>query len=228
MIRIYYQKLSSDCSYEQSLVLYRDLIAERKEKIDKLNNKELARKRILTGNFLQQVLSKEMGVPATAIRLTYGPQGKPELDYAAMGVENRLQYIHFNMSHSGDYVVIAVSDHPVGIDIEHKMRNYEAVARRCFCEAEYRDIMGLSAEEQPHRFLEIWTMKEAYIKWKGEGMKIPFRSFDVCRKDSPARVVDAGDTDIPEEYVISVCGTVEGNFSESEMQKWRNANDTIS
>lgn len=203
MIRIYYQKLSSDCSYEQSLILYKDLITERKEQIDKLKNKEVAKKKILISHFLQQVLSRETGVLPQDIRFTYGKQGKPELDYKTMGID----CLYFNMSHSGDYVVVAVSDQPVGIDIEHKTRNYENIAKRCFCEEEYRDIMSIPIKEQPRRFLEIWTMKEAYIKWKGDGMKIPFCSFNVCGKDCPAKVVDFGDTDISREYVISVCGT---------------------
>lgn len=208
MIQIYYRKLEGDCSYEQSLVIYEALPIERKEKIEKLKNKKLVGKRIQTGHFLQQVLSKETGIPIGELQFTYGTWGKPELDYKAM--ENKgfsvKERIHFNMSHSGDYVVIAVSDAPVGIDIEHKTRNYSQIAKRCFCKGEYEDMIELPMERQPKRFLEIWTMKEAYIKWNGKGMQILFHSFDVRNPEFNVYVLDIKDTGIPGEYVVSVCG----------------------
>lgn len=38
--------------------------------------------------------------------------------------------IHFNLSHTGDYVVCAISENAVGVDIEHTRKNYLKVARR--------------------------------------------------------------------------------------------------
>lgn len=207
MVRIYYKNLSGDCPEEQSLAIYGDLVPERKEKINQLKNETLKRKRILTGNFLQHVLSIETGASVRKIRFAYGQQGKPELDYEGMRAAGAVpkEGICFNMSHSGDYVVIAVSDSPVGIDIEHKTGNYSAVAKRCFCDEEYMSMIALPIEEQPRRFLELWTMKEAYIKRNGMGMKIPFHSFNVCRPDLGAKVVDTEGTGIVKGYVISVC-----------------------
>lgn len=199
-VRIYYKKLSGDCSDEQSLALYGDLVTERKEKIDKLKNRSLAKKQILISHFLQEVLSKEADVPISRICFQYGSQGKPEL------LTDAPRPIFFNMSHSGDYVVIAVGNQPVGIDIEHKTRNYEGIAKRCFCRMEYEWIMEAPLEERPHRFLEVWTMKEAYIKWTGEGMRIPFDSFCVCDGSLPVQIVPGEKTDIPGDYVVSLCG----------------------
>ncbi|MGN0437087.1 MAG: 4'-phosphopantetheinyl transferase family protein [Lachnospiraceae bacterium] len=265
MIRIYYQNLKSDCSYEQSLLLCKDIEVSRLEKINKLKNKDVAKKKILISYFLQQVLSKEMGIPMGEIRFQYGLQGKPELDYDAMqinmearantdmepstntdmklsknadmepsnnmetstntnmnpvsqitmgaGIESAMQIttrntpqpIHFNMSHSGDYVVVAVSDEPIGIDIEHKTRNYETVAKRCFHKAEYDSIMKLNEPDRSKRFLEIWTMKEAYIKWKGDGMKIPFSGFNVLDGTCNTRTINIEETKISDLYVLSLC-----------------------
>lgn len=199
MVRIYYKKLSSDCSDEQSLVLYKDLITERQEKINRIKNKTLAKKQIIISHFLQEVLTRESGIPFADLQFQYGSYGKPEL-------KNTSHPLFFNMSHSGDYVVIGVGNHPVGIDIEHKTRNYEGIAKRCFCDAEYEWIMEAAPEERPHRFLEIWTMKEAYIKWTGEGMKVPFNSFCVCNGSLPVQVVATEQTDISPDYVVSVCG----------------------
>ncbi len=214
MIRIYYKKVNGDCSDGQSLAMYRCLPVERREKIEKLKNKALKSKHIQIGFFLQEVLSKETGISKELIRYIYGEKGKPELDYEAMEKCGK-QYINieesphicFNMSHSGDYVVVGVSDGALGIDIEHKTRNYLSIAKRCFHRQEYEEIVSHEQEEeQRRRFLEIWTMKEAYIKWDGKGMEIPLGSFLVTDKQLHCHVVDTSDYISPD-YIVSVCGS---------------------
>ncbi len=192
MIHIYYMKFPSDCSEGQSLALlygekksivitgnrdelYGILPRERKEAVDRAKNENVARKRLYTGAFLQYVLSAETGLPMERLQYEYNEWGKPVL---------ACSNLHFNLSHSGEYVVIAVSDAPVGIDVEHKTRGYEALSQRCFCKEEYEDIMSLNNEDmRKQRFLKYWTMKEAYIKCVGEGMRIPLNSF-LIRKGS--------------------------------------------
>lgn len=223
MIRLYYMKLDGDCSKEQSLALYEMLPQERKESVDRAKNKEIAKKRLYTGAFLQYILSKETGVLAEQLHYRYNEWGKPELDVERMVQEidckcNRfeissLENIHFNLSHSGDYVVLAVSDSLVGVDIEHKMKSYESLAKRCFHEAEYKDIMSAEAEwERQHRFLVYWTMKEAYIKYVGEGMRIPLNSFQIERNEEGLSFVKGMDVYFKTLfqdgiYCISVCGS---------------------
>ena len=69
MIRIYYVDLSSGCSIEQSLAMYGHLPEERRIRIDKMKNEPLKHKRIRTGYFLYNVLSKETGIPMEDIRI---------------------------------------------------------------------------------------------------------------------------------------------------------------
>lgn len=206
MIRIFYMKLDGDCSKEQSLALYRMLPQERKDLVDRAKREEVRRKRLYTGAFLQYVLSKETGVPVEQLHYQYNQWGKPELDGGR---------IHFNLSHSGEYVVLAISDAPVGVDVEHKTKGYEALAKRCFCPGECEDVLSLVTEEERQQsFLEYWTMKEAYIKCKGEGMRIPLNSFCIQKG------ISYGDTEISQEgngdfyfgtfflekgYCVSVC-----------------------
>lgn len=205
MIRLYYKDLRGDCLDEQSLAMYGHLPKERQESVDRLKNEEMRRKRIQTGYFLQEVLSKEIGISMDELRYRYGAQGKPELDYDAMKIVLQ-EPIHFNMSHSGDYVVIAVSQSPVGVDIEYKSKNHLSVAKRCFHEKEYQSILSHETEkEQAKRFLEIWTMKEAYVKCSGQGMSVPFNSFDVTGEALNCRVVDAFH-EMDEGYIVAICG----------------------
>lgn len=206
MIRIYYMRLDGDCSDEQSLALYEMLPKERKESVDRAKNQEIAKKRLYTGAFLQHLLSKETGLSVEQLHYRYNEWGKPELDCA--------RDVYFNLSHSGGYVVLAVSDHPVGADVEHKTRGYVSLAKRCFCEEEYRDIMSKQEETDRERcFLEYWTMKESYIKCIGEGMRIPLNSFQIEMKKKGLAAVLGEDMHfktlfLDEKYCVSVCGSV--------------------
>ncbi|GHU35541.1 hypothetical protein FACS1894105_04440 [Clostridia bacterium] len=109
------------------------------------------------------------------IEITAGEHGKPYV------VGN---YVHFSLSHSGDIIVCAVSDSPVGIDCECAERladhNMKRIAKRFFTpdEIAYFDNGG-SESFAEKRFLEIWTKKEAYAKYTGRGFPDGFGDFSV-------------------------------------------------
>lgn len=198
MIHVYYMKMNGDCPEGQSLALfttlYQMLPPERQEAVKRAKNEMIAKKRIYTGAFLQRILSKETGLSMEQLQYEYNEWGKPEL-------AGEQRSVYFNLSHSGDYVVLAVSDGPIGIDIEHKSKNYLSLTKRCFCLEEYEDILSFETEEErQRRFLEYWTMKEAYIKCVGEGMRIPLNSFLIRREDED----------------ISIAGSRVGKMSVSE------------
>ena len=175
MLDCYYMNVSCDCSKEQSLALYEGLSRDRRERVDRLKDEGATNKQIVIGAFLQHCLSGYIGVIPSQIKFEYNEQGKP---YVPSGV-------HFNMSHSGDYVVLAVSDYPVGIDIERLRHKRLSVAKRFFCREEYEDIINAGGEkEQDRRFLEYWTIKEAYVKYMGKGLSIPLNSFRILMSDT--------------------------------------------
>lgn len=75
--------------------------------------------------------------------------------------------IFFNISHSGKYVVCAVSDKEVGIDIEGGRKASISLAKRFFCQEE---ASWINEEDSEDRFFRIWTLKEAYGKAVGCGV----------------------------------------------------------
>ena len=226
MVHIFYMNLSGDCSYEQSLALYKFLPEERKRKVKSAKQEDVARNRLYTGAFLQYVLSEETGIPMENISYVYGEQGKPEIDYRKLeelpiydtyNIEEKIYTRrYFNLSHSGEYVVLAVSDRPVGIDIEYKKRNFDSVAKRCFCKSEYNDNLKAAAlEDREQRFLQYWTMKEAFIKHSGEGLSVPLNSFQIVRGDTGISYVEDGQVWFfscfwgEKPYCISLCSESE-------------------
>jgi len=82
----------------------------------------------------------------------------------------------FNISHSGKYVIVAVSDKECGCDIEKTDENvnFGRISERFFTESE-NEYIDFARE----RFFEIWTLKESYLKCIGTGFHKPLNGFSV-------------------------------------------------
>jgi 4'-phosphopantetheinyl transferase len=107
---------------------------------------------------------------------TNGARGKPALmpDAAA---RTRLS---FNLAHTDGLVACAVArDAEVGIDVEAVDRRADALglAGRFFSPAEVAELQRCPDGTRLLRFIEIWTLKEAYVKAIGEGLSCPLHEF---------------------------------------------------
>lgn len=100
--------------------------------------------------------------------------------------------IEFNLSHSGNIALVAVSRRRrVGVDVERIREGMEVarLARRFFSPVESSELLALPAERRLPSFFECWTRKEAYIKAQGLGFSLPLNSFDVSfLLDEPAGI----------------------------------------
>ncbi len=142
------------------------------------------------------------------IHYGYGPQGKPYLkDYPD---------IHFSLSHSGNMAVLAISDGEVGIDVQESRGFQEKVTKRFYQEEEIKRIEATEDIENKEKlFYQIWTGKEAYIKYTGKGMGQDIRSFFVdldCGKilDGGQETAAYQSIDLEEENYF--CGVVYDNL----------------
>ncbi len=124
--------------------------------------------------FTRSILSDYHDMDSDSLVVCKNEFGKPYLrDYPN---------IHYNISHIKGVIVCAVSDKPVGIDIERVKKINKRIVERYFTQNEQSYIFA-SKENQDERFVEIWTRKEAYVKRIGKGMAIPFETFDVLKKE---------------------------------------------
>ena len=87
--------------------------------------------------------------------------------------------VHFNVSHSGDYVLCAASSAPVGVDIELRGLPRLPVARRFYHSAEIDRLERLSPADQSRCFYDYWSAKEAFLKYLGTGLARPLNTFIV-------------------------------------------------
>ncbi len=111
-----------------------------------------------------------------------GPNGKPAVDG-----------IQFNLSHSADLAVVAVTeDRELGVDVERvdPSRADQNVAERFFSPYEVSLLRTLPPGQQTEAFFNCWTRKEAYLKAIGLGLSVPLDSFDVTLvPGEPARLL---------------------------------------
>lgn len=109
------------------------------------------------------ILARELGVQPQRVRLHASPSGKPEV----VG-----QPLRFNLSHSGDRAMLAMTGRrSVGVDIERaRPHALDAWVARRFAPREEHVLTGLSPGERGARFTTLWTRKEALAKALGAGI----------------------------------------------------------
>jgi 4'-phosphopantetheinyl transferase len=133
------------------------------------------RRYLITRLLARYVLSHY--VPLTPDRLSFKKtvQGRPYL----ADLPGLSSAIDFNISHSNALVIMAVaSDRAVGVDVEDVQPNVALdIAENFFSGFEVAQLRSLPAVLQARRFFELWTLKESYVKAKGEGLAIPLDTF---------------------------------------------------
>ncbi|MFK4367257.1 4'-phosphopantetheinyl transferase [Bacillus sp. RC55] len=164
--------------------------------------------RTLIGDLLiRSLVCQKYKMNNEEIKFIYNEYGKPF-------VQNFSDF-HFNISHSGEWVVCATANSNVGIDIE-RVSDIEALklANEFFSEEEFYDLSNMNSDEQINYFFDLWTLKESHIKMIGKGLYIPLNSFSV-KKESRTLI---SYTNIPQNfyfrqynidpnYKISACAT---------------------
>jgi 4'-phosphopantetheinyl transferase len=142
---------------------------------------------------LRQIISAYLGCDPVAVEILTDKYGKPFVAPDPAGA------LHFNLSHSQDQALLAVSrDLPLGVDIE-MIRPIEERVERIFSPAEQQALASLTGADWTIGFYNCWTRKEAFVKALGHGLSLPLDDFDVSlRPGEPARLIShRADPDAP-------------------------------
>ncbi len=180
------------------LQLYRDTLLNPEERARELRfHFERDRKQfVITRALVRTTLSRyvETVLPAEW-QFVAGSHGRPEIVQAAGAA------LSFNLSHTAGLVVLAVSSPgQLGVDVENVALRPAPleIAEHYFSASETATLRSLPATEQGARFFHYWTLKEAYIKAKSQGLSIPLADFGFQLPASAASVPgqNAGDVQI--------------------------------
>lgn len=135
---------------------------------------------------LRLILSRYMMIEPQEIRFGYGPQGKPFL------ANDIGMTIDFNLSHSGQLVLIAIGrDRSLGIDLEQVRTATDIVAlsEQCFSPDECRLLTAYPPDQKHRVFFQLWTCKEALLKATGVGLRDIEHIEIVALPQTPSRQV---------------------------------------
>lgn len=122
---------------------------------------------------------------------------------------------YFNLSHSGDYVICAVSDDEVGCDIEKIRQGSQGLIHKYFAKEEKERLFALTNQKRKAQyFTALWTLREAYAKKTGQGLArtLPGLFFILGESEDSVRgfIEERELSEMfwchrMEEYMISVC-----------------------
>lgn len=111
--------------------------------------------RILLGEYLNRLPNE--------ICISEGKNKKPI-------IENAGTNLHFNLSHSNAYILLAITNSPVGIDMEEvdPAFDYSDIVNQSFTSEEKKYLH--QSDMAVNRFYELWTRKEALVKATAKGI----------------------------------------------------------
>lgn len=189
----------SDADYER---MYQTASPDRQQKADRFRFPDDRARCLCADHLARQMLSRASGMPLEQITFEYGEKGKPSANLP----------LYFNLSHSADMVLCAVSERPIGVDVEQIKPFRAGLVDRFFTKTEADYILG-DMPEIPEcigdpvvcsRFYRVWTAKEAYVKMTGTGISTDLKQ--VCYDPLSATVcgLPLFCPDAPQGYVISI------------------------
>lgn len=151
---------------------------------------------------LRYLLGSYLNLAPQRVPIAANEHGKPMVTGLSPA-----QHLEFNVSHSGEWVLLAFTrENPLGIDVEcHRPVEFDELVRGFFSPAERAVWSGLQPEHKSLAFYAAWTRKEAYLKALGLGLSRALDGFTVRyapREAPPALLWCADDPKAPERWRI--------------------------
>lgn len=201
--KLYIAKITDLKNKEAYNKAYASVDIERKKKVDSMKFQQGKLQSLAAGVLLVHAL-QDVGLDITDAQFECNEFGKPYIKNSD---------IFFNLSHSGDYAICAVSNSEIGCDIEKIVRTEDKIAKKFFCQEEYLYIASQPNEQaRKEEFYRYWTLKESFIKAIGLGLKLHLNSFQIVLGNKISIKQSVNDKDYSfyeynglEGYKCSVC-----------------------
>lgn len=139
-----------------------------KDRADRFYQQKDRNRFIISRWVLRTILAKYLGVKPAEVEFEAGKNKKPHIN------KPDAPNLHYNLSHSAENILLAVSDKALGADIEfiNPDFGYSEVLADNFSPAEISYIEEL---DHINRFFILWTRKEAITKATAQGLDCDLR-----------------------------------------------------
>lgn len=187
---------TEDITIQEYVNEYNNLGAGDKEKINNIKTAEGKKRSILGRMMARRGIAHTASLSSEDIEFCVDTMGKPYCSNAD---------VYFSISHCRSRAVCVVCDDPVGVDIEHIKPVKRGFIERVCSDGEIGYILGdCSCTESVvtdmavlERFFKVWTVKEAWFKMRGTGIK-------GIRSTNAVSLFDRSETFRCGEYAISI------------------------
>ncbi len=166
------------------------LSIEERSRRDRLRFAADRRDLTIAHDLLRRTLSRYADLSPADWRFTTNQYGKPSIE----NIDPQVRKLSFSISHTRGCVACAItSNAALGIDVERidQPLRVQEIADQHFSKEETASLRQYAEETQNIRFVELWTLKEAFVKAIGVGLSIPL-TFVSFRFDERARIEFSG------------------------------------
>ena len=186
--------------------LSRHVSEEMRKRLQRYQTKDDFMRSLFGELLVRIVVFEQWNIPHHQVRIVRNEYSKPALlDYPNY---------HFNISHSGEWVVACFDHSPVGIDIEKIGSIDFAIADRFFSKPDIKHLYEQPENQRLSCFYELWTLKESYIKATGNGLFTPLHTFSFYFEGKDIKLNSETELDtwrfrmyeLDYGYKMSVCG----------------------
>jgi 4'-phosphopantetheinyl transferase len=157
------------------------LSEDRREYFTRFKSSQSAMRSVYGELLTRYILAKKTGISFSLIDFKKTDIGKPYLEQDSA---------HFNLSHSGEWVVFAFSEKNVGIDVELVREIRYQIAERFYSPDENKRLGKLTGGSKLNYFFDLWTLKESYLKMIGTGLTKSLSSFTVFEEGNQFHLTD--------------------------------------
>lgn len=191
-MKVFIKKISNtDLIKDLKLLLDKD----KQQKVEKLQKIKDQKRAIISALLLNDIL-KYYGLSTSDI--IYNEYGKPYL---------KNNEICFNISHSGDYVVCAVSKNEIGVDIQEIRKVNDLIVQKKYTEEEQKYVTD------DVTFTKVWTLKESYVKAIGKGLYQKVEEVETINSNQLSKIGDFQfQSMIIDNYCLSICYNKKDKF----------------
>ena len=159
--------------------------AERRDSVARFRHISDKNRSLWAELFARWRLAEAAGVSPSEVLLAHDEKGKPFWPDGALSV---------SLSHSGGHFAVAVGCGDIGVDVEKQRKAAPSVAKRWFRPEENAILQKLEEPERTRLFFRLWTLKEAALKYTGEGLSGGLEKIDCLALLEAAR---SGAEDVP-------------------------------
>lgn len=167
------------CDFESEIRVYRFFIPSflskiptcfqllsdaEKERANKYIHQKDSQRFIIARGMLKILAGHFLSLPPAMVDIRIGNNKKPFIN------SNLSLQLDYNISHSGNWIVMAFGIGSIGVDIEHihTSFNFEPLLPACFSKEEQNYILTNSNSRE--LFYRLWTRKESFVKASSRGL----------------------------------------------------------